>query len=178
MLVCFLSFAREAAGASCTRLSLRPLFSRVRKSWQTSGAMRGENAKVCHHCRPGQAKRDPGPITTNVRVVRSWSHSVVYDKHRWLWVPAFAGTTKGCLTFELGKPRKPRRHRRQGVRAAARPFKPAENPCGTRPSGGRGRGSARRRPSSARNCRRPCRGGRSASETAWCWPPPFSPRDR
>jgi len=28
MLVCFITFAREAAGASGTRLSLRPLFSR------------------------------------------------------------------------------------------------------------------------------------------------------
>ena len=54
----------------------------------------------------------------------------------------------------------------------------AESPCGTRPSGGRGRRSATRRPSSGRNCRRPCRAGRFAGETASCSPPPSSPPDR
>src|SRR6266436_1821363 len=38
-------------------------------------------------------ERDPGPITTNAHVARSWSDDLVYDWHRWLWVPAFAGTT-------------------------------------------------------------------------------------
>src|SRR5712691_5454918 len=36
-------------------------------------------------------ERDPGPITTNAHVARSWSDDLVYDWHRWLWVPAFAG---------------------------------------------------------------------------------------
>jgi hypothetical protein len=38
-------------------------------------------------------ERDPGPITTNVHFARSWGRSFVYNRHRWLWVPAFAGTT-------------------------------------------------------------------------------------
>ena len=46
-------------------------------------------------------------------------------------------------------------------------LRPGESPCGRRPSGGRGRRSATKDPSSGRNCRRPCRGGRSAAETAW-----------
>src|SRR5260370_38274905 len=40
-----------------------------------------------------RSERDPGPITTNAHVARSWSDDLVYDWHRWLWVPAFAGTT-------------------------------------------------------------------------------------
>jgi hypothetical protein len=35
-LVCFLHFAREAAGASCARLSLRPLAFEGQDSWQDS----------------------------------------------------------------------------------------------------------------------------------------------
>jgi hypothetical protein len=46
-LVCFTNFAREAAGASGTRLSLRPLLSEGQKFGQTSDAWRRENAKVC-----------------------------------------------------------------------------------------------------------------------------------
>src|SRR6266478_6551455 len=38
-------------------------------------------------------ERDPGPITTNAHVARSWSDDLVYDWHRWLWVTAFAGGT-------------------------------------------------------------------------------------
>ena len=48
-----------------------------------------------------QSERDPGSITTNVRVARSWSHSIAYDRHWWLWVPAFAGTTRKFLLFEI-----------------------------------------------------------------------------
>src|ERR1700735_330005 len=45
-------------------------------------------------CRPGQAKRDPGPITTASDFAMngcnlSQSHGL------WLWAPAFAGTTRG-----------------------------------------------------------------------------------
>jgi len=49
--------------------------------------------------RPGQAKREPGPITTNVHVARSSGRSSVYNRHRWLWVPAFAGTTLRDYAF-------------------------------------------------------------------------------
>jgi hypothetical protein len=34
--------------------------------------------------RPGQAKREPGPITTNVHVARRCSYSFAYSRHRWL----------------------------------------------------------------------------------------------
>src|ERR1700733_6994285 len=44
--------------------------------------------------RPGQAKREPGPITTDIDVARCWSGISFDDERRWLWVPAFAGTTK------------------------------------------------------------------------------------
>src|SRR5260370_33947142 len=40
-------FAREAAGASSARHSLRPLMFRGRESKQNSGAMRGEIARFC-----------------------------------------------------------------------------------------------------------------------------------
>jgi hypothetical protein len=46
-LVCFFHFAREAAGASRTRLSLRPLLSEGQMFGQTSDAWRREKAKVC-----------------------------------------------------------------------------------------------------------------------------------
>src|SRR5713226_8368422 len=45
--VLHLNFAREAAGASGTRLSLRPLSSEGQKIGQTSDAWRRENAGVC-----------------------------------------------------------------------------------------------------------------------------------
>src|SRR4029077_19561319 len=43
--------------------------------------------------RPGQAKRDPGTITTDVHFARGRSDIGSNSKHLWLWVPAFAGTT-------------------------------------------------------------------------------------
>jgi hypothetical protein len=45
-LVCFIYFAREAAGATGTRLSLRPLFS-GQKFLHSSGASRREDGEVC-----------------------------------------------------------------------------------------------------------------------------------
>jgi hypothetical protein len=48
--------------------------------------------------RPGQAigaSADPGPITTDDRVCERGGHSESINRHRWLWVPAFAGTA-GC----------------------------------------------------------------------------------
>jgi hypothetical protein len=45
-LVCFITFAREAAGASSTRLSLRPPFLRVISS-NNSGALRRESVGRC-----------------------------------------------------------------------------------------------------------------------------------
>jgi hypothetical protein len=51
MLVCFLVFAREAAGALGTRLSLRPLFFRGQKVLHSSGAFAPrECGRVSRHC--------------------------------------------------------------------------------------------------------------------------------
>jgi hypothetical protein len=44
---CLCIIARETAGAARTRLSLRPLVSRGRKSTQSSGVSRREIAKLC-----------------------------------------------------------------------------------------------------------------------------------
>src|SRR5947199_1407839 len=70
---------------------------------KTSGASRRGNAEVFlklfrlfenlnwprvqNPRRPGQAKREPGTITTNVHFARNWSRSSVYNRHWWLWVP-------------------------------------------------------------------------------------------
>src|SRR5882757_10207817 len=44
--------------------------------------------------RPGQAKREPGSITTNARFAKAVAPPYASGEHRWLWVPAFAGTTE------------------------------------------------------------------------------------
>src|SRR5262245_36594985 len=46
-----------------------------------------------NRCRPGQAKREPGPITTNGRLSKAGAPACHNHKLLWLWVPAFAGTT-------------------------------------------------------------------------------------
>jgi hypothetical protein len=46
-----------------------------------------------HPRRPGQAKRDPGPITTAVSVALRPGRHRAHNSRLWLWVPAFAGTT-------------------------------------------------------------------------------------
>jgi hypothetical protein len=54
MLVCFIYFAREAAGALGTRLSLRPLFL-GRTVLQTSGAISAARTRIHlehRHCDP------------------------------------------------------------------------------------------------------------------------------
>src|SRR4051794_17567119 len=40
-----------------------------------------------------RSERDPGPITTNGYVAPSGGRRPFNNRHRWLWVPAFAGTT-------------------------------------------------------------------------------------
>src|ERR1700727_994200 len=45
-------------------------------------------------CRPGQAKRDPGPITTASDFAMNGCN-LSQNHGLWLWVPAFAGTTRG-----------------------------------------------------------------------------------
>jgi hypothetical protein len=57
-LACFLLFARGAAGAAGTRLSLRPL---ILGGWfsHNSGVSRRGNAEVCLAVIPGCAKRRP-----------------------------------------------------------------------------------------------------------------------
>jgi hypothetical protein len=53
MLVCFFIFAREAAGASSARHSLRPLIFRRLHRLQNSRGKRGEIAEVCQFCAAG-----------------------------------------------------------------------------------------------------------------------------
>jgi hypothetical protein len=51
MLVCYIHFAREAAGAASTRLSLRPLFfSEAKTIMYHSGVSRREDATACLNC--------------------------------------------------------------------------------------------------------------------------------
>ena len=78
-------FCTGPMGAIGTRLSLRPLIEEGGKFSANPGVTRRGNAKVCPGCknsnrgvrrcrdtihsrRPGQAKREPGPITTKVDV--------------------------------------------------------------------------------------------------------------
>jgi hypothetical protein len=72
MLVCFFSFAREAAGASRARHSLRPLISGARDSCTARANSRRGNAKVClmnakaphsHASSPGLTGRPSIPET-------------------------------------------------------------------------------------------------------------------
>jgi hypothetical protein len=72
-LVCFIQFAYEAAGASRARLSLRPLISGVKDSCKPRTHRAARMRCRIYPRRPGQAKRDPGPITTDVSITRSWS---------------------------------------------------------------------------------------------------------
>ena len=52
--------------------------------------------------RPGpasEASAEPGPITTVANWARSWSGIGYSNKHRWLWVPAFASRSRGRRGF-------------------------------------------------------------------------------
>src|SRR5216683_4736602 len=72
-----------------------------------------------------RSERDPGPITTNVSVAGSWGNGPLYNRHRWLWVPAFAGTTQrgscssaSCRLLAIGQMHRavaPLRMRRQFI---------------------------------------------------------------
>ena len=74
------------------------------KFLHNSGASRRGNVIGClkletkiHHCRPGQAKRDPGPITTALSCcVKVIEQRLSRGRHG-VWVPAFAGTTPVSL---------------------------------------------------------------------------------
>jgi hypothetical protein len=89
--LCFVQTARETAGAARTRSSLRPLIGEDGRYQQTSGAMRREIAKLFPR-RPGEG-RDPYAAASRFRKV---GVDTLRDNFgRWLWVPAFAGTTVG-----------------------------------------------------------------------------------
>src|ERR1700674_3213102 len=85
---CVLLFTHEAAGALCARHSPRPL---GRMEFHNSGrSCRGsDEAWLVVFCRPGQAKREPGPITTVAFVMKAGAAARFHDRHWWLWVPAF-----------------------------------------------------------------------------------------
>ena len=48
----------------------------------------GVRTKLCR--RPGL---EPGAISTGVHLGKGWSGYLAWQRHWWLWVPAFAGTT-------------------------------------------------------------------------------------
>src|SRR5439155_5019759 len=118
-LVCYLHIAREAAGALATRHSPRPLLGerylanlgRSRRGNAESylncfGSLKIESEATSTSSRTSErSERDPGSITTNGYVARTWGRSSAYNMHRWLWVPAFRGDDKrlncfGCLKIE------------------------------------------------------------------------------
>src|SRR3954454_17000706 len=98
-------FACEAAGASSAPHSLRPHLVLGRKIHASLGRYpRRENAIGClkieskiHRCRPGQAKRDPGPIATALSCCAKVIEQRLSNDRRGVWVPAFAGTTPVSL---------------------------------------------------------------------------------
>ena len=61
------------------------------------GCMAGRDWRATNPRRPGQAKREPGPIATGIRVRHDGATASRNNGHWWLWVPAFAGTTSNML---------------------------------------------------------------------------------
>src|SRR5882757_9445411 len=101
MLVCatLSTLAHETAGAACTRHSLRPLLSR---EGGTNGKARADHVARTRmydpqaaphiHRRPGESQ-DPLPRMSVA--TRRWRPDPFRNKLRWLWVLAFARTTRG-----------------------------------------------------------------------------------
>src|SRR6266403_3459858 len=75
----------RSGGTTSVRSARMPTFMISRASMIVQTMMR----------RPGQAKREPRPINTDVCVASGWGRNPIRCEHRWLWVPAFAGTTGG-----------------------------------------------------------------------------------
>src|SRR6266480_4974148 len=75
----------RSGGTTSVRSARMPTFMISRASMIVQTMMR----------RPGQAKREPEPINTDVCVASGWGRNPIRCEHRWLWVPAFAGTTGG-----------------------------------------------------------------------------------
>jgi hypothetical protein len=71
--VLFVQFAHGTAGAARIRLSLRPLIKRVRNFLKTSGAQRGEIAKVCLVVIASAAKQSTYPLAAPWIASRSLS---------------------------------------------------------------------------------------------------------
>jgi hypothetical protein len=72
--------------------------------WIASLALAMTGSNLASSRTSERSERDPGPITTDVGFARCWSNIRFNVEHRWLWVPAFAGTTRipCCLKFESG----------------------------------------------------------------------------
>src|SRR2546423_1827278 len=83
--------AHETAGAVGTRLSLRPLFGEGQRICKTSGETRREIANA--YSLPTSSRRTPGPIRRGGICLKRWLTACLNNDRRWLWVPAFAGTT-------------------------------------------------------------------------------------
>src|SRR4051812_111378 len=98
MLVCANAqiFCTRDRGCSAHPAPLRPLF--FGGFLQSSGDFRRENAEVCPLTNrrkeflvvPAKAgTHTPWPLVSALGLV-----ALAYNRDRWLWVPAFAGTTK------------------------------------------------------------------------------------
>src|ERR1700722_2808223 len=115
---CVFSFiAREDAGASSIRHSLRPLCfegARISCKARARGVARSLLAALnCINTFAVVPASAPGPITTNARVVRCWGGSSTDNYRRWLWVAGgachrearsadpVAGTTNSLVLLRL-----------------------------------------------------------------------------
>src|SRR6476469_7100892 len=107
MLACLFYFTCEAAGASSTRHSLRPLLGGLKEiSWQTSGASRGENAESwlfgnripsCHHPRMRVIQYSEAPVIESKSCGVLDTRMRGYDGHVWT---SARNDVFGCLTSE------------------------------------------------------------------------------
>jgi hypothetical protein len=110
-------------GAVGTRPSLRPsVFEGGSCNNSDASVPRERGAEPCSARRPGQAKRDPGPITTGRSLLHAGAPTLCHHKSLWLWVPAFAGLRGdddgGCSPYSLRTPSRASKARPDGNTAA------------------------------------------------------------
>ena len=116
-------FAHKAAGASCARYSLRPLFT-GRDGKQTSGEIAPRERETVSTSLRGAKATKQSTLTCFSIVVpakagthnhRKWGYTKAVEQHaktigRGVWVPAFAGTTlRDSRARRNDRPRNPRR---------------------------------------------------------------------
>jgi hypothetical protein len=104
-LACFvLSFAREAAGASRIRHSLRPHYRRRKELLQTSGAWRRENAKSRLKFRPSSPAKAGDPVRRGLSAqspppLDTGSPGRVYGPGT--WVTPFGDVGNGFIGYQF-----------------------------------------------------------------------------